>query len=142
MLYIRIYYLEENGNLTNKKTQESRRRHYVKENKIIIIDNYKELATTYANILRKNRYVVDTAQTNKEAMEKICTNNYAAAIIDTELPDSKGILLKLAKSKTIKIVVTDFPEEAILDGADACLSKIVKPEEFLCLIKRMLKEIR
>ena len=44
MLYIRIYYLEESGNLTNKKTQESRRRHYVKENKIIIIDNYKGLA--------------------------------------------------------------------------------------------------
>jgi DNA-binding NtrC family response regulator len=107
----------------------------VKENKIIIIDNYKELATTYANILRKNRYVVDTAQTYKEAMQKICTNNYAAAIIDSEL-------LKLAKSKTIKIVVTDFPEKAILEGADACLTKIVKPEEFLCLIKRMLKENR
>ena len=73
-------------------------------------------------------------------MEKICTNSYAAAIIDTELPDSRSILLKLAKSKTVKIAVTDFPEKAILDGADACLTKIVKPEEFLCLIKRMLKE--
>ena len=114
----------------------------MKENKIIIIDNYKELATAYANILRKNKYVADTAQTYKEALEKIFTNNYAAAIIDSELPDSRSILLELSKSNTIKIVVTDFPEKAILDGADACLTKIVKPEEFLCLIKRMLKEIR
>ena len=111
----------------------------MKENKIIIIDNYKELATTYANILKKKGYVADIAQTYKEAMEKICANNYAAAIIDSELPDSKNILLKLAKSKTIKIVITDFPEKAILDGADACLTKIVKPEEFVGLIKRMLK---
>lgn len=127
--------------LADKKAQESRRRNYLeKTNKIIVIDNYENLARAYASILQKSGYTADTAQTYKEAMEKTCTNHYALAILDAEIPDSTRILQKLAKSKTIKIVITDFPEETILKGADACLTKIVKPKDLLFLIEKMLKE--
>jgi DNA-binding response OmpR family regulator len=111
-----------------------------KTSKIIVIDNYKDLATTYASILQKSGYTADTAQTGKEALEKAHTNHYAVAIIDAEIPDSTRILQNLAKTKTIKIVITDFPEETILKGADACLTKIVKPKDLLFLIEKMLKE--
>jgi DNA-binding response OmpR family regulator len=111
-----------------------------KTNKIIVMDNYKDLATTYASILQKSGYTTDTAQTYKEAIEKTRTNYYSVTIIDAEIPDSTRILQNLAKTKTIKIVITDFPEEAILKGADACLTKVVKPKELLFLIEKMLKE--
>jgi DNA-binding response OmpR family regulator len=131
--------MEGCGSLPIKKAQESKRKRYLKKNKIIIIDSYREAATTFACILKKNGYTADTAQTYKEAIEKTDIIHYAIAIIDAELSGSTHILLKLAKTKTIKIVITDFPEEAILNGADACLRKVIKPEEFLFLIKKMLK---
>ena len=132
--------MEGSGNLPSKKAQESRIKKYLKKNnKIIIIDSYREVATTFACILKKNGYTADTAQTCKEATEKTDIIHYAIAIIDAELSGSTRILLKLAKTKTIKIVITDFPEEAILNGADACLRKVIKPEEFLFLIKKMLR---
>jgi DNA-binding response OmpR family regulator len=107
---------------------------------VLIVDDDEKITKTFARILQRKGFNTDTAQTGTEAIEKTRTNHYAATIIDAEIPDSTLILQKLAKSKTIKIVITDFPEEAILKGADACLTKVVKPKELLFLIEKMLKE--
>lgn len=111
-----------------------------KKKEILIIEDYEEISRTFESILQKNGYATDIAQTSEEAMKKIRANSYAAAIIDAELPDSTNILLKLANFNIIKIVVTDYPEKAKLNGADACLMKIVKPNELLCLMQKMLSK--
>ncbi len=109
---------------------------------ILIIENYKELARTFALILQKNGYATDTAETTTEALEKIQKNNYAATIIDDEPPNinSSRILQQLSTHGTAKIVITDYPEKAVLDGADACLNKIIKPDQLLLLTKETLKK--
>jgi DNA-binding response OmpR family regulator len=110
--------------------------------KILIIENYKEIASTFALILQKNGYTTEIAETTAEALEKIKTTHYAAAIIDDESPivNSTIILQKLNMQKTAKIVITDSPEKAFREGADAYMQKIVKPHELLLITRKALRK--
>lgn len=109
------------------------------KNKILIVESYLAGATVFASILKRNGFSADVAQTCKEAMQKTYTTDYAIVLIDEEIPDKELILQQLAKTKTAKIVITDFPQEAMLNGADACLRKVIKPEEFLSVVKRYVE---
>lgn len=110
--------------------------------KILIIENYKEILRTFALILQKNGYATEIAETTAEALQKIQATRYAAAIIDDESPiiNSTIILQKLNMQKTAKIVITDSPEKAIRDGADAYMQKIVKPHELLLITRKALRK--
>lgn len=110
----------------------------MKKRSILIIENYTELSKTFSLILRKNGYNTDIAQTTLEALEKIRNNHYNTVLIDDEPLhiDTNVILHELTKQKTVKIVITDHPEKAISNGANACINKIVKMDELLFLLKR------
>jgi DNA-binding response OmpR family regulator len=114
----------------------------LKKTTILIIENYKEIARTFALILQKNGYAAEIAETTAEALEKIQTTRYAAVIIDDEPPiiNSAIILQKLNMQKTAKIVITDSPEKAIREGADAYMQKIVKPHELLLITRKALRK--
>lgn len=104
------------------------------------MSNYFQVAKTFACILKKNGYTADIAQTSQEAIEKTDLRQYAIAIIDAEDQDSIPLLRKLAETRTFKIVITDFPDKAVLNGADACLKKVVKPQELLLVIKKLIEQ--
>ena len=115
---------------------------------ILVVDDDKSILRTFTRILQKNGYKVDTAETGKEAIEKVDKRQYDLALVDIRLPDMDGTDL-LAKIKqqlqnTIKIMITGFPSiesgiKALDEGADAYLVKPVKPEELMLLIKEKLK---
>jgi DNA-binding response OmpR family regulator len=115
---------------------------------ILVVDDDKSILRTFARILQKNDYEIDSAETGKEAMEKVDRRHYDLALMDVRLPDIDGIEL-LAKMKkplqsTIKIMITGFPSlesgvKALDEGADAYLIKPVKSEELLMLIEEKLK---
>jgi two-component system response regulator HydG len=115
---------------------------------ILVVDDDKSILRTFTRILRKNGYKVDTAETGKEAIEKVDKRLYDLFLVDIRLPDMDGTDL-LAKIKqqlqnTIKIMITGFPSiesgiKALDEGAEAYLVKPVKPEELLLLIKEKLK---
>ena len=115
---------------------------------ILVVDDDKSILRTFARILQKNGYEIDSAETGKEAMEKADRRHYDLALMDVRLPDIDGIEL-LAKMKkplqsTIKIMITGFPSlesgvKALDEGADAYLIKPVKSEELLMLIEEKLK---
>ena len=71
------------------------------------------------------------------------------ALLDIKLPDMEGtqLLAKLHENtpKMVKIMVTGYPSlenamEALNQGADAYVTKPVKPEKLLALIKEKLEE--
>ena len=71
------------------------------------------------------------------------------ALLDIKLPDMEGtqLLAKLQESspKMMKIMVTGYPSlenamEALNQGADAYVTKPVKPAKLLALIKEKLEE--
>ena len=114
----------------------NRRSSRLKKKSILIIENYTELAKTFSLILQKNGYSTDTAETTIEALEKIRNNQYSTVLIDDEPPNinTSLILQELNKQKTVKIVITDHPEKAVSNGADACINKIVKMDELILLL--------
>jgi DNA-binding response OmpR family regulator len=115
---------------------------------ILVVDDDKSILRTFARILQKNGYEIETAETGKEAMEKAENRHYDLALVDIRLPDMDGtdLLAKLKKQllNTVKIMITGFPSlesgvKALDEGADAYLVKPVKPQELLVLLEEKLK---
>ena len=117
--------------------------------RIIIVEDDENIRKTLSNILQQKGYETDTAKTGKEAEQKAKTNFYNLALLDIKLPDMEGtqLLAKLHENtpKMVKIMVTGYPSlenamEALNQGADAYVTKPVKPEKLLALIKEKLEE--
>ena len=115
---------------------------------ILVVDDDKSILRTFTRILQKSGYIIDVAETGKEAMEKTENNHFDLALVDIRLPDMDGtdLLAKLKKQlqHTVKIMITGFPSletgvKALDEGADAYLVKPVKPQELLMLLDEKLK---
>ena len=114
---------------------------------ILVIDDDKSILRTLTRILQKAGYEVDTAETGKEATEKMEKRHYSLALVDVRLPDIDGtdllVSMKDNLRDTVKIVITGFPSmemgvKALDGGADAYLVKPVKPDDLLTLIEEKL----
>ena len=121
------------------------------ENKtrILIVEDDENIRKTMKNILHQNGYETDTAKTGQEAEQKAKAKIYNLALLDIKLPDMEGtqLLAKLHENtpKMVKIMVTGYPSlenamEALNQGADAYVTKPVKPAKLLALIKEKLNE--
>lgn len=115
--------------------------------RILIVDDDESIRKALAAVMEEDGYIVDTAQTGKEAVEKCNTNFYNLALIDIRLPDMEGTqLLKTMKNSTpsmVKIIVTGYPSlsnaiEAVNKGADAYLLKPLVMNDVLKTIKEHL----
>jgi len=117
--------------------------------RILIVEDDENIRKTMKNILQQKGYETDTAKSGKEAEQKAKANFYNLALLDIKLPDMEGtqLLAKLHKNKPkmMKIMVTGYPSlenamEALNQGADAYVTKPVKPAELLALIKEKLEK--
>jgi DNA-binding response OmpR family regulator len=115
---------------------------------ILVVDDDRSILRTFTRILQKSGYVVETAETGKEAIEKADSRHFDLALVDIRLPDMDGTdLLAKLKSQlqgTVKIMITGFPSletgvKALDEGADAYLVKPVKPQDLLVLLEEKLK---
>jgi DNA-binding NtrC family response regulator len=116
---------------------------------ILVVEDDKAIREIFKEILKKEGYVVETAETGQEAIEKSKVKFYNLALLDIKLPNMEGtkLLTKLhrATPKMMKVMVTGYPSlENAVDslnlGADAYLIKPVKPEEMLKVVKEKLTE--
>jgi DNA-binding response OmpR family regulator len=117
--------------------------------KILIVEDDKNIRETIENILQQSGYETDKAETGKEAERKTKKNFYNLALLDIKLPDMEGtkLLTKMNETapKMVKIMVTGYPSlenamEALNKGADAYVTKPVKPQKLLALIKEKLEK--
>lgn len=117
--------------------------------RILIIDDDESIREALKTILEDEGYVVETAGTAKEAIEKTNEKFYNILLIDIRLPDMEGIdlLLKIRNTtpKMRKIIVTGYPTlnnaiEAVNRGADAYVVKPFDVERVLATIKEQLKK--
>jgi DNA-binding NtrC family response regulator len=122
----------------------------LEKKRIIVIDDDEVVRNNLKAILELEGYVVDTAVTGKEAIEKSNTSFYNLGLIDIRLPDMEGTQLLTAMHDTVpkmvKIIVTGYPSqenavEAVNMGADGYVVKpIMDTNEFLQKIKEHLKK--
>ena len=119
--------------------------------KIIIIDDDQALHRVFTRILQKQGYTVETAETGKEALEKIKNQTFDAALIDVKLPDINGLDLLPLLNKTapsmVKIVITgyDIPDGrdgALQLGADDFFKKPLPPQVLIKALKEKLETKR
>jgi len=117
--------------------------------RILVIDDDKTIRLTMSAILRSEGFIVDTAETGREAIEKSNANNYNLALIDIRLPDIMGTALldkfRQMDPPMIKIIVTGFPAiqnaiEAVNKGANAYILKPVDPKKLVETIRSWLKK--
>jgi len=120
-----------------------------KSSRILVIDDDESIRKTISMTLQHAGYVVDTAETGKQAIQKSEVNFYNLAIIDIRLPDIEGTELLTALSETtpkiVKIVLTGFPGmenavKAINKGVDGYLVKPVSSDELIRVVKERLKK--
>ena len=119
------------------------------EKSILVVDDDRTVLLVFKEILASQGYSVDTAETGTEAIEKSKTQYYNLALLDIRLPDMSGteLLTKMheARPNLVKIMVTgysslDYAIEAVNKGADAFLTKPVKPDSLLKVVKEKLRE--
>jgi len=117
--------------------------------RILIVEDDENIRKTMKNILQQSGYQTDTAKTGQEAEQKAKAKIYNLALLDIKLPDMEGtqLLAKLHENtpKMVKIMVTGYPSlenamEALNQGANAYVTKPVKPAKLLALIKEKLEE--
>jgi DNA-binding NtrC family response regulator len=120
------------------------------ENKrsILIIDDNPSILRTLTRVLSREGYDLYTAQTGKEASEKLSTEKFDVALIDVGLGETLGTDLLPLMNKVapgmLKIVFTGTPmsegtRDLVMRGADVFLLKPVKPETLIEILKEKLK---
>ena len=117
--------------------------------RILIVDDDKAILNSFKDILQSEGYIIDTAETGQEALEKTEAQSYNLALLDIKLPDIQGMELLVemheGTPKMMKIMVTGHATlenavESLNLGADAYITKPVKPEELLRVVGEKLKE--
>ena len=115
--------------------------------RILLVDDDAAIRSTMQAILEDEGFLVDSASTGKEAIEKTKQKTYDVALLDIRLPDMEGIeLLHLMKDdlpRTRKIMVTGYPSmqnavDAVNERADAYLIKPVDPDKLLATIRQQI----
>ena len=113
---------------------------------VLIVDDDPEMRELLTSILGDAGYFIETASSGKEAV-KVCKDSpIDVALIDVELPDTKGTNLlstiKALQPKMVKIIITGHPsiENAVTsvnERADGYIVKPFNPADLLEMIKRI-----
>jgi two-component system phosphate regulon response regulator PhoB len=118
--------------------------------KILVVDDEKDILELIDYNLSKNGYRVKTVTTGEDALELIRENEYDLIILDLMLPGVDGFdLCKMIKADKAKssipiVMVTAKSEEAdkvagLEIGADHYVTKPFSPRELLAIVKATLR---
>lgn len=118
--------------------------------KILVVDDEKDILELISYNLSKNGYRVETVTSGEDALEKIKENDYDLIILDLMLPGVDGLdICKIIKSDKHKsgipiVMVTAKSEEAdkvagLEIGADHYVTKPFSPRELLAIVKATLR---
>lgn len=117
--------------------------------RILVVEDDANIRETMSTILKQRGYHTDTAENGHEAILKSRAKFFNLALLDIKLPDMEGteLLTKIHDNtpKMVKIMVTGYPNlenamESLNKGADAYVTKPVKPQQLLSLIEEKLRK--
>jgi len=113
------------------------------------VDDDKAILKSLKDILLSEGYIVDTAESGREAVKKSEAQFYNIALLDIKLPDMEGtqLLTKIHKQtpQMMKIMITGHASlenavESLNLGADAYIMKPFDPESLLKVVEEKMKE--
>ncbi len=116
-------------------------------NKILVLDDEREIAEVIALYLRNEGYEVELAFTGREALRKVEAESPVLALLDVMLPDIDGfqILKKIREKYTFPVIMltakTEYMDKitGLTLGADDYIVKPFDNKELVARVKAVLR---
>src|SRR6476646_7226421 len=132
-----------------KKKKKEEKKEMIIEEKGRVVDVDRHSGTEGAAWLREDGYVVDTASSGRDAVEKARVRDYAIYFVDLKMPGGMdGIetmmqIRRLHPESSISIITAyatvDTAITAMKEGAQEYIVKPCNPEEISLLVNRIIK---
>lgn len=116
---------------------------------VLVVDDDPKMREMLSSILENAGYIIEIAVDGKEAV-KVCKKfPIDIALIDVELPDTKGTkllsTLKELQPKMVKIIITGYPSienavTALNEKADGYILKPFNPDDLLQMISKLVAD--
>lgn len=119
-----------------------------KKQSILIVDDDVSTCRSLRLIFKKKGYETETAQTGRDALEKIQKRFFNVALLDIRLPDMEGIELQAPLKKMhpdmALIIVTGYASlktavQALNNGASGYITKPLDMDEVLSKVRDVLE---
>ncbi|MHA1301242.1 MAG: PAS domain S-box protein [Candidatus Helarchaeota archaeon] len=119
--------------------------------KFLIVDDEESICETLSYIFEEEGYIVESAKTGKEAIDKVNNDHFNAAIIDIKLPDMNGMdILRIFKKNypdMVCMIITgnatiENAINALEEGADGYFIKPTRMKEVMLRVKQALEKQR
>jgi CheY-like chemotaxis protein len=112
---------------------------------ILVIDDELPVLNMLKKILIRNGFLVDTAESGEEGIEKICSKNYALILTDIIMPGISGdhildYIKNGKKNSTPVIGMSGTPWLLNQKKFDAVLSKPCSMKEALTVINQLINK--
>ena len=122
--------------------------------KILIVEDYTDIAKIYSFVLEKEGYTIDVAKDGKSALDKILTFKPDLILLDIMIPDIDGLtVLKTIRTKpeyqeikplvliTTNVLQQDIADKASMNGADGYVLKArMNNKELLKTIEELFEK--
>jgi DNA-binding NtrC family response regulator len=121
----------------------------VEHARILVVDDDESIRTVLTAVLQEKGYIVDTAGSGNEGIEKTKTSFYNLALVDIRLPDMEGTQVLAKMNETApeirKIIITGYPSvqnavDALNKGAHAYIMKPFDMDNVLRTMEEQLKK--
>jgi len=116
---------------------------------ILVVDDEEVMCESLAAWLREDGYIVDTAPSGREAVEKSQTRDYAIYFVDLKMPGGMDGIETMMQIRRLRpdasiIIITayatvDTAITAMKEGAQEYIVKPCNPEEISLLVSRIIK---
>jgi len=115
---------------------------------LLIVDDDEGMLETLSDILQEKGYLIETAKTGREAIERAEEHFFNVALVDIKMPDMTGIeVLRTFRKKypsRMNIMITAYATlqntvEALNLGANAYIMKPIDHERLDQMINECLK---
>lgn len=116
-------------------------------NKILVIDDDRDICVLLKKFLEKKGFETDTAYNGKTGLDKLKKKGADLVLVDFKLPDESGLELlqkiKIINSQAVVIIITGYSDvkvavKSMKLGAYDYVTKPLHPDEILMMIKEAL----
>ncbi len=112
---------------------------------VLVVDDNKDLLETFAMILKRHGFFVETAENGLSAVNKYKKHRFDVALMDIVMPEMNGVeafrKIKEIHPEAIIILMTGYSDEALIqlardEGARHIVHKPIKIDRLIGLITK------